>query len=143
MAKMNPYLNFDGKAEEAFTFYKSVFGGEFLGDIYRMDGAPGSENLPENERNRVMHIVLPIDGHTTLMASDILPSAGHKLTEGNNVQLSLHPESRDEADRLFNALSAGGQVEMPMEDTFWGAYFGSFTDKYGIKWMINQEQAQN
>lgn len=143
MAKMNPYLNFDGKAEEAFTFYKSVFGGEFLGDIYRMDGAPGSENLPENERNRVMHIALPIDGHTTLMASDILPSAGHKLTEGNNVQLSLHPESRDEADRLFNALSAGGQVEMPMEDTFWGAYFGSFTDKFGIKWMINQEQAQN
>lgn len=143
MAKMNPYLNFDGKAEEAFTFYKSVFGGEFLGDIYRMDGAPGSENLPENERSRVMHIALPIDGHTTLMASDILPSAGHKLTEGNNVQLSLHPESREEADRLFNALSAGGQVEMPMEDTFWGAYFGSFTDKYGIKWMINQEQARN
>lgn len=143
MAKMNPYLNFDGKAEEAFTFYKSVFGGEFLGDIYRMDGAPGSENLPENERNRVMHIALPIDGHTTLMASDILPSVGHTLTAGNNVQLSLHPESREEADRLFNALSAGGQVEMPMEDTFWGAYFGSFTDKYGIKWMINQEQAKN
>jgi PhnB protein len=143
MAKMNPYLNFDGKAEEAFTYYKSVFGGEFLADIYRMDGAPGSENLPDNERNRVMHIALPIDAHTTLMASDILPSAGHKLTEGNNVQLSLHPESREEADRLFNALSAGGQVEMPMEDTFWGAYFGSFTDKYGIKWMINQEQARN
>lgn len=143
MAKMNPYLNFDGNAEEAFTFYKSVFGGEFLGDIYRMNGAPGSENLPENERNRVMHIALPIDQHTTLMASDIIPSAGHVLKEGNNVQLSLHPETREEADRLFNALSAGGQVEMPLEDTFWGAYYGAFTDKFGIKWMINQENAQN
>lgn len=142
MAKMNPYLNFDGKAEEAFTFYKSVFGGEFLGEVYRMNTAPGSENLPENERDRVMHIALPIDANTTLMASDILPSAGHVLTEGNNVQLSLHPESREEADKLFNALSAGGQVEMPMEDTFWGAYFGSFTDKFGIKWMINLEQSQ-
>lgn len=142
MAKMNPYLNFDGKAEEAFTFYKSVFGGEFLGEVYRMDTAPGSENLPENERNRVMHIALPIDANTTLMASDILPSAGHVLSEGNNVQLSLHPESREEADNLFSALSEGGNVEMPMEDTFWGAYFGSFTDKFGIKWMINQEQSQ-
>lgn len=143
MAKMNPYLNFDGKAEEAFNFYKSVFGGEFMGDIYRIGGAPGTENLPEEERNRVMHIALPIDQHTTLMASDIIPSAGHVLKEGNNVQLSLHPETREEADRLFNSLSAGGQVEMPMEDTFWGAYYGAFTDKFGIKWMINQENAQN
>ena len=137
MAKMNPYLNFDGTAEEAFTFYKSVFGGEFLGDVYRMNGAPGSENLPENERNRVMHIALPINESTTLMASDILPSAGHKLMVGNNNYIMLQPESRDEADRLFKKLSEGGQVEMPLEDQFWGAYYGSFADKYGTRWMIN------
>ncbi|WEK33908.1 MAG: VOC family protein [Candidatus Pseudobacter hemicellulosilyticus] len=137
MAKMNPYLNFDGKCEEAFNFYKSVFGGEFS-DINRMNEAPGME-LAENEKNRIMHMSLPIDGHTILMGSDILPSAGHVLKQGNNVYLSLHPESKEEADRLFNGLSEGGNVEMAMADTFWGAYFGSFQDKYGIHWMINQQ----
>jgi PhnB protein len=141
MAKMNPYLNFDGKAEEAFTFYKSVFGGEFTG-VFKMTDAPEAAQLPENERNRVMHIGLPIDQHTVLMASDILPSAGHQLSVGNNVHISLHPESREEAERLFNGLSAGGQVEMPLEDTFWGAYFGSFKDKFGISWMVNFDQNQ-
>ncbi|HEX6332918.1 MAG TPA: VOC family protein [Flavisolibacter sp.] len=141
MAKMNPYLNFDGRTEEAFNFYKSVFGGEFTG-VYKMDGMPDADKLPENERNRVLHIALPIDGQTTLMASDIIPSAGQKLVEGNNVQLSLHPGSREEADRLFRELSAGGTVEMPMQDTFWGAYFGNFQDKYGIRWMINYDQNQ-
>lgn len=138
MAKMNPYLNFDGKAEEAFEFYRSVFGGEFLA-VHRMTGAPGTENLPENEKNRVMHIALPINADTTLMGSDILPSAGHVLREGNSVQLSLHPESREETDRLFNGLSVGGKIEMALQDTFWGAYFGSFVDKYGIYWMVNYE----
>lgn len=141
MAKMNPYLNFDGKAEEAFNFYKSVFGGEFTG-IYKMGEMPGGEQLPEGERNRVMHISLPIDGHTTLMASDIMPSMGHVLNEGNNVHISLHPESREEADRLFSGLSAGGKVEMPLADQFWGAYFGSFKDKYGINWMVNHDLNQ-
>lgn len=136
MAKMNPYLNFDGTAEAAFTFYKSVFGGEFVG-IHKMSEAPGTEQLPENERNRVMHIALPIDANTTLMASDIMPSMGHKLDVGNNVQISLHPSSREEAERLFNGLSAGGKVEMPLQDTFWGAYYGNFQDKFGINWMIN------
>jgi PhnB protein len=139
MAKMNPYLNFDGTAEEAFTFYKSVFGGEFLA-AHKISDAPGTENLPDNERNRLMHIALPIDGHTTLMASDIIPSAGHKLTAGNNVHISLHPESREEAERLFNGLSAGGTVEMPLQDTFWGAYYGNFKDKFGIQWMVNFDQ---
>lgn len=139
MAKMNPYLNFDGKTEEAFNFYKSVFGGEFLGGIYRMGDAPGME-LTEEEKNRVMHIALPINEHTTLMASDTVCSAGHVLKEGNSVQISLHPDSREEADQLFNGLSAGGNVEMPMEDTFWGAYFGSFQDKFGVHWMINYEK---
>jgi PhnB protein len=142
MAKMNPYLNFDGKAEEAFTFYKSVFGGDFVGGVHKIGDAPGTEGLPEDEKRRIMHIALPIDANTTLMASDIIPSAGHKLTEGNNVHISLHPDSREEADKLFNGLSAGGNVEMPLEDTFWGAYFGSFTDKFGIKWMVNYDHAQ-
>ena len=141
MPKMNPYLNFDGKAEEAFNFYKSVFGGEFTG-IHKMGDAPGCENLPEDEKNRVMHVGLPIDSGTVLMASDTMPSMGQKLVEGNNVHISLHPGSREEADRLFNGLSAGGQVEMPLQDTFWGAYYGSFQDKYGIKWMVNYDQQQ-
>ncbi|GAA4459684.1 VOC family protein [Nemorincola caseinilytica] len=138
MAKMNPYLNFDGTAEDAFNFYRSVFGGEFTG-VFRMGGNPGSENLPEAEQNRIMHISLPIDANTTLMASDILPSAGHVLNNGNNVHISLHPESREEADRLFNGLSVGGKVEMPLQDTFWGAYFGNFQDKFGINWMVNYD----
>ncbi|MEE6187624.1 VOC family protein [Niabella digestorum] len=136
MPKLNPYLNFDGKAEEAFNFYKSVFGGEFLGPVTRMSELPGTENLPENEKNRIVHIALPI-GNDILMASDILPSAGHKLIEGNNNYISIFPDSREEADRLFNALSEGGVVEMPMADQFWGAYYGSFTDKFGVRWMIN------
>lgn len=138
MAKMNPYLNFDGTAEEAFTFYKSVFGGEFVG-VHKMSEAPGTEQMPENERNRVMHIALPIDANTTLMASDIIPSMGHKLDVGNNVHISLHPSSREEAEKLFNGLSAGGKVEMPLQDTFWGAYYGNFQDKFGVNWMINYD----
>jgi len=142
MIKMNPYLNFDGQAEEAFNFYKSVFGGEFLGGIHRMSDAPGCENLPENEKNRVMHISLPVGDGTILMASDNCPSMGHQLTVGNNVYISLHPDSRKEADRLFNGLSAGGSIEMPMEDMFWGDYFGSFKDKFGVLWMINHNPNQ-
>ncbi|MEN0053104.1 MAG: VOC family protein [Mucilaginibacter sp.] len=141
MAKMNPYLNFDGTAEEAFNFYKSVFGGEFLA-VHKMADMPGSDQIPENEKNRIMHISLPVNEHTTLMGSDIMPSAGHKLNVGNNVYVSLHPESREEADHLFNGLSAGGVVEMAMADMFWGAYFGSFKDKYGVLWMINFEHRQ-
>ena len=138
MAKMNAYLNFDGKAEEAFQFYKSIFGGEFTG-IHRIGDAPGCENLSAEEKNRIMHIGLPIDENTTLMASDIIPSAGHVLKVGNNVHLSLHLTSRDEADRLFKGLSDGGSVEMPLQETFWGAYYGNFQDKYGIHWMVNME----
>ncbi|HAH57755.1 MAG: VOC family protein [Lentimicrobiaceae bacterium] len=134
--KVNPYLNFDGQAEEAFNFYKSVFGGEFSG-IMKMKEAPGTENLSEEEQNRVMHVSLPIGNDIVLMASDILPSMGHKLVKGNNNYISLHPGSKEEADRLFKGLSADGDIEMPMEDQFWGDYFGSFTDKFGICWMIN------
>ena len=134
--KVNPYLNFDGQAEEAFIFYKSVFGGEFTGNM-KMKDAPGTENLTESEKTRTMHISLPIGKDNLLMGSDILPSMGHKLTKGNNNYISLHPDSKAEADRLFNGLSEGGVIEMPMSDQFWGDYFGSFFDKFGIGWMIN------
>lgn len=134
--KVNPYLNFDGETEEAFDFYKSIFGGEFMTKM-KMTDAPESEKLPENERNRIMHISLPISEDVILMASDILPSMGHELKKGNNLYISLHPESREEADRIFNQLSESGDIEMPMDDQFWGDYFGSFEDKFGVKWMIN------
>ena len=134
--KVNPYLNFDGQAEEAFIFYKSVFGGEFTGNM-KMKDAPGTENLTESEKTRTMHISLPIGKDNLLMGSDILPSMGHKLTKGNNNYISLHPDSKAEADRLYNGLSEGGVIEMPMSDQFWGDYFGSFFDKFGIGWMIN------
>lgn len=134
--KVNPYLNFDGNAEAAFLFYKSVFGGEFISHM-KMSDAPDTDKLPEGEKNRTMHISLPLGNDTILMASDILPSVGHKLNVGNNNYISIHPESRQEADRLFKGLSKGGEIEMPMADQFWGDYFGSFTDKFGVMWMVN------
>ncbi len=133
--KLNPYLNFDGNAEEAFRFYQATFGGEVF--VQKMDQAPGTENLPENEKGRAMHVSLPIGDGQTLMASDIVPSMGHVLNVGNNNYISITPDSREEADKLFNGLSVGGEIEMPMEDMFWGDYFGSFKDKYGMCWMIN------
>ncbi len=133
---MHPYLNFDGKAEEAFNFYKSVFGGEFI-FLAKMSDAPESDKLSDEERNRVMHVALPINEHTILMASDCVPSMGHVLKEGNNMYINIAAESREDADRLFNGLSAGGTIEMPMEDMFWGDYFGSFKDRFGIQWMVN------
>lgn len=138
MKTINPYLNFDGQTEEAFNFYKSVFGGEFMGNgIMRMSGVPGMPDLPEEEKNRVMHVSLPLENGQVLMGSDIVPSMGHKLTIGNNNYISIFTDSREESDKLFNALSEGGEIEMPMQDQFWGDYFGSFKDKFGICWMIN------
>lgn len=135
MPKVNPYLNFDGNAEEAFTFYKSVFGGEFH-SVHRMDSVPNAGEIPENERNRIMHIALQV-GNDLLMASDIMPSMGQTLTVGNNNYISIFPDSREQADEYFNGLSVGGVIEMPMEDQFWGDYFGAFQDRYGVNWMIN------
>ncbi|ANH82098.1 glyoxalase [Niabella ginsenosidivorans] len=140
MTKLNPYLNFDGTTEEAFTFYKSVFGGEFLGGIMRMNAVPGMEKLPENEQNRVMHVALPV-GDSVLMASDICPSMGHKMNQGNNSYISITVDSREEADRLFKELTEGGKVEMPMTDMFWGDYWGSFADRFGVQWMISYRTA--
>lgn len=133
MAKLNPYLNFDGTCEEAFNFYKSIFGGEFLGEVHKMKDIPNME-IPEEAKDRVMHVGLPIGGDI-LMGSDIFP--GQPFVAGNNNYISIFPDSREEADRLFARLSADGEVEMPMEDQFWGDYFGSLKDKFGVCWMIN------
>jgi len=140
MATTNIYLNFENQTEEAFLFYKSVFGTEFVGEMGRMGDVPledGQSELSEEEKNLVMHVSLPILGGLQLMGSDVPESMGMKVRKGNNVSISLHPDTKEEADRLFKALSKGGKVEMPMADAFWGDYFGACTDKFGINWMVN------
>jgi len=135
MRTMHPYLNFDGKAEEAFNFYKSVFGGEFR-SFQKMSDMPNSDQVPESDKNLVMHVALPINENTILMASDCSSSMA-PVNNGNNTYININAESREDADYLFKGLSAGGTIEMPMQDMFWGDYFGSFKDKFGIQWMIN------
>lgn len=138
--KLNPYLNFDGQCEAAFNLYKEVFGGEFSREgIMRFGDLPPSDDmppLPEAMKNRVLHVSLPI-GEQTLMGSDTMPGMGSPFNKGTNNYVSIHPGSREEADRLFEGLSKGGVVEMPMQDQFWGDYYGSFIDKFGTPWMIN------
>ncbi len=134
MAKLNPYLNFDGKCEEAFNLYKSVFGSEFT-HFSRMGEMDGMET-PDSDKMLVMHVSLPI-GQEVLMGSDVPSSMKSNFKPGNNNYISLTSDNREEADRLFNELSANGEVEMPMQETFWGDYFGSFIDKYGVCWMIS------
>src|SRR4051812_33652879 len=126
MAALNPYLNFMGNTEDAFNFYKSVFGGEFP-MVMRFKDTPEAARVPPNEQDKIMHIALPI-GKNVLMGTDALESMGHKLTPGNNYSLSISAKSREEADQIFNGLSAGGQVTVPLENMFWGAYFGMLTD---------------
>jgi len=142
MARVNTYLNFPGNTEEAFNFYKSVFGGEFTGGIQRFKDIPPSENnrpVPEDAKNLVMHIALPIfDGHV-LMGTDAPKTMGFNVNFGNNVYISLQPDSREDTTRLFKALANGGKVEMDLQDTFWGDYYGSLTDKFGIHWMLDCE----
>lgn len=135
MKSINPYLIFPGNTEEAFTFYKKVFGGDFLGGIYRFEGTPGSENLSAEDRQKIMHVALPMGPGNMLMANDTLPFMG-ALTFGNNINLQIYCDSKGEADKLFSSLSDGGKVEMPIADQFWGDYFGSLVDKFGINWMI-------
>ena len=141
MATTSTYLNFSSGTEEAFNFYKSVFGTEFMGDgIMRHGDVPlpeGAPKLSDDVKNLVMNVALPILGGHVLMGSDIPESMGYTVNQGNNVYISLHPDSRGEADRLFAALSAGGTVEQEMADMFWGDYFGSLVDKFGVQWMIN------
>lgn len=135
--KTNPYLNFDGNAREAFEFYKKVFGGEF-GSIMTFGDMPSGEGPQptEQEKSLIMHISLPI-GDFHLMGSDIAPSMGQKLTVGNNIYINLVPDSKEEGQKLFDALSEDGKVEMPFAKQFWGDYFGSFFDKFGVAWMVN------
>lgn len=141
MASINPYLIFNGTCEEAFLFYKSVFGGEFvyIGKFGEMpSNDPNCPPPPADEANRIMHVSLPI-GNTVLMGSDSTSQSGD-VKFGDNFSVSINTESRDEADRLFGGLSSGGKIIMPMESTFWGAYFGMFTDKFGINWMVNFDE---
>ena len=140
MPSVGTYLNFSRNTEEAFNFYREVFGGEFAGGIQRMSDVPPQEGqpaMPDEDKNLVMHVALPILGGHLLMGTDAPESMGFHVSPGNNVYISLSPDTRSEADRLFQALSAGGKVEMPMQEMFWGDYFGSCVDKFGIQWMVN------
>lgn len=138
MAVLNPYLNFAGNTEEAFNFYKSVFGGEFI-MLQRFKDTPDGDKMSESDKEKIMHVALPIGKGNILMATDTLESMGQKLVEGNNYYLSLQVDTKEEADTLYNGLSAGGIIEMQLTDAFWGAYFGMFKDKFGIQWMINYD----
>ncbi|MBY0433442.1 MAG: VOC family protein [Cyclobacteriaceae bacterium] len=140
MSKISIYLNFQGNTEEAFNFYKSVFKTEFVAPIMYNKDIPSHEGmppLPENEKGKVMHVCLPILGGTQIMGTDVLESMGHRLKLGNNISINLEPDTKEETDRLFNALSEGGSDIMPMQDMFWGAYWGCCLDKFGICWMFN------
>ncbi len=141
MVKINPYLNFAGNTEDAFKFYRSVFGGEFA-MLQRFKDTPEADRVPKQEREKIMHVSLPVGDATTLMATDALESMGHKLTVGNNIQLAVEAGSKEEVDKLFKGLSAGGKVTMPLADTFWGSYFGMVTDKFGVQWMVGYTKPQ-
>lgn len=142
MAQLNPYIHFNGNAEEAFTFYKSVFGGEFARIARFKDFSSPEYPIPEKEENKIMHISLPIGGDSFLMGSDV-PEVLGKINENENrSKISIAAASKEEADKLYNGLSAGGTVEMPIADSPWGSYFAMFRDKYGIEWMVNFEHNQ-
>jgi len=136
MAQINPYIHFNGNAEEAFTFYKSVFGGEFAKIMRFKDLASAEFPVAENEANKIMHIALPI-GKNILMANDVPQILGRTNENENRSKIVISAESKEEADKLFNGLSVGGQIEMPISDSPWGSYFGMFRDKYGIEWMVD------
>ena len=142
MAVINPHINFNGNAEEAFTFYKSVFGGEFQKIIRFKDISSAEFPVAEKEANKIMHIALPI-GKNFLMANDVPESMGKTNESENRSKIFISTESREEADKLFNGLSAGGNVEMPIGDAPWGSYFAMFRDKYGIEWMVDFDPKNN
>jgi PhnB protein len=140
--KIHPYLNFSNTTEEAFRFYAKALGGT-LTEIHRFGSMPqqdGFELTPE-QKNRVLHVGLQLPDGQLIMASDTLEGMGPRRVEGNNISISVHPDSREEADRIFNALAEGGTVTMPIADQFWGDYFGSLTDRFGINWMVNYTPA--
>ncbi len=140
MATVSTYLNFNRNTEEAFNFYRSVFQTDFMGEITRMGDAPPQEGAPPlsvADRDLVMHIMLPITGEHMLMGTDAPESMGFTLTHGNNMHINLQPDTRKETKRLFDALADGGVVTMELADMFWGDYFGSCIDKFGVQWMFN------
>jgi PhnB protein len=139
MATINPYLAFNGNCEEAFDFYKSVFGGEFrlVSRFKDMPSMPGQE-IPENMKQRIMHVSLPISNETILMGSDSNRAMGD-VTMGQNISISVNAADKREADKIFNSLSSGGKITLPIADMFWGAYFGMLVDKFGIFWMVSSE----
>lgn len=140
MASVSTYLNFSRNAEEAFNFYKTVFNSEFVGEVSRFGDMPPHEGmppLPEEDKNLVMHVMLPITGGFMLMGSDMPESTGYKMQMGNNVHINIQADTRAETKRLFTLLSEGGKVTMELDDMFWGDYFGSCIDKFGVYWMFN------
>jgi len=139
--RIDPYLNFPGTTEEAFNFYKSIFGGEFP-MIMRFKDMPESDKIPAEYHDKITHISLPI-GNNVLMATDAIEGVGSKLIVGNNNSVCLTVDSKEEADRIFGSLMEGGKIEMPLADQFWGDYFGSGADKYGIQWMVAFGKANN
>ena len=141
MPTINPYLAFNGDCENAFSFYKSVFGGEFM-YTGRFKDMPPEFKVPEEDKEKIMHIALPIGEHTFLMGSDTSSSMGGPVKTGTNFSISVNTKSEEEADRIFDGLSEGGQVDMPMQKMFWGAYFGSLRDKFGIAWMMSYEYGE-
>lgn len=138
MAQINPYIHFNGNAEEAFTFYKSVFGGEFA-MVMRFKDMPANPDypMPESEANKIMHIALPIGNTSILMASDTPEFMGRHNENETRSKISISAENKEEADKLFTGLSADGKIEIPIADSPWGSYFGMFRDKYGIEWMVD------
>jgi PhnB protein len=139
MASVSIYLNFMGNAEEAFNHYKKVFGTEWSAPIARMGDMPAHPEMPplaESDKKKVMHVALPILGGTQIMGTDMLESMGHKLVEGNNMTISLNPDTKEEADRLYKELSNGEKDCVPPHDEFWG-YWGTCKDRFGIRWMFN------
>ncbi|MGV3540104.1 MAG: VOC family protein [Rufibacter sp.] len=141
MLTIHPYVNFPGNTEEAFRFYQSVFGGEFKA-LIRFKDTPEAERMPEEARGKIMHISLPIGDSMLLMGTDALESMGHKLTMGNNFFLTITPTSHQEADEVYAKLSAGGKASLPMHESSWNSYFGMFTDKFGLQWMIDLDLSQ-
>ncbi len=142
MALINPHINFNGNAEEAFNFYKSVFGGEFAKIMRFRDLASTEFQVSENEANKIMHIALPI-GQNILMGNDVPESMGPVNENENRSKISISAESREEANKLFSGLSAGGNIEVPIDDSPWGYYFGMFRDKFGIEWMVDFDPNYN
>jgi PhnB protein len=135
--KLHSYLNFGGNAQEAFDFYKSAFRGEFSSVVRFKDFPMEGVTISKEDEDKIVHIALPIGEDDVLMASDVVESLGQRLVQGNNVYVSVHPDSRDEADRIFAALSEGAEIEMPIADQAWGDYYGALKDRFGVQWMVN------